>query len=188
MICMVAGDVVYSINPIIFIVGYIGCCITGMLMSSRSDNPVISFIGYNLVVLPIGFVVSVTVSAYGGTGSAVVLQAFLYTALITFVMIGLASVAPEFFSKLGGILFAALLGLIICELVVFFLGIDQRITAWIGAGIFSLYIGYDFWRAQEYPKTVDNAVDSALDIYLDIINLFLRLLEILGRGNRRGRN
>jgi FtsH-binding integral membrane protein len=37
------------------------------------------------------------------------------------------------------------------------------------------------YRAQRYPKTADNAVDCAVDIYLDIINLFLRLLRILGR-------
>ena len=32
-----------------------------------------------------------------------------------------------------------------------------------------------------YPKTVDNAVDCALDIYLDIINIFIRLLALLSR-------
>ena len=39
-----------------------------------------------------------------------------------------------------------------------------------------------------YPKTLDNAVDSALDIYLDVINLFLRILRILGsRGGSSSR-
>ncbi|MCR5192464.1 MAG: Bax inhibitor-1 family protein, partial [Bacteroidales bacterium] len=47
--------------------------------------------------------------------------------------------------------------------------------------LFSGYIGYDVAKSQAYPKTLDNAVDSALDIYLDIINLFIRLLSILGR-------
>lgn len=53
----------------------------------------------------------------------------------------------------------------------------------VAAAIFSLYIGYDWVKAQMYVKTVDNAVDSALDIYLDIINLFLQLLRILGSKN-----
>ena len=40
---------------------------------------------------------------------------------------------------------------------------------------------FDDWaKAQEKPKTLDNAVDSAVDLYLDIINLFVRLL---GKGN-----
>ena len=49
------------------------------------------------------------------------------------------------------------------------------------AGVFSLYIGFDVWRSQQFPKTVDNAVDCALDIYLDLANLFIRLLSILAR-------
>ena len=46
----------------------------------------------------------------------------------------------------------------------------------------------DFHRSQMYPKTLDNAVDSALDIYLDVINLFLKVLRILAKakgGSRR---
>ncbi|KGK42996.1 hypothetical protein LH51_02440, partial [Nitrincola sp. A-D6] len=33
----------------------------------------------------------------------------------------------------------------------------------------------------QIPKTLDNAVDSAAALYMDIINLFLRILRILGR-------
>nr|MCR4832572.1 Bax inhibitor-1 family protein [Butyrivibrio sp.] len=82
----------------------------------------------------------------------------------------------------GGILFGCLIGLVIVELVLLILGVPQSILTWAGVGIFALYIGYDYWKAQQYPKTVDNAIDSALDIYLDIINLFLRILRILGGG------
>ena len=48
--------------------------------------------------------------------------------------------------------------------------------------IFSLYIGYDWSRACSYEPTLDNAIDSACDLYLDIINVFLALLRILNRG------
>jgi FtsH-binding integral membrane protein len=34
------------------------------------------------------------------------------------------------------------------------------------------------YRATALPKTYDNAVDLCIDFYLDIINLFLDLLEI----------
>ncbi len=43
------------------------------------------------------------------------------------------------------------------------------------------YIGYDWGRANQIPKTMDNAVDSAAALYMDIINLFLRILRIMGR-------
>jgi FtsH-binding integral membrane protein len=51
---------------------------------------------------------------------------------------------------------------------------------WAGAGIFSLYIGFDWYRATEVPKTLNNAVSIALDLYLDVVNLFLIFLRIEG--------
>ncbi len=50
--------------------------------------------------------------------------------------------------------------------------------------LFCGYIGYDWARANQIPKTVDNAIDSAAALYMDIINLFLRILRIMGRSRR----
>ena len=170
-----------SVNPIVFIIGYFVICFLGILIAAKSDTPLISFIGYNLVCLPIGVVVSACVYAYGGLGCELVQQAFLITCVITGIMV-IASVAfPDFFSKLGGTLLVVLICLIITEIVLLILGIDQIVTSWIAAILFSLYIGYDIHRSQQFPPSVDNAVDCALDIYLDIINLFLRILRILGK-------
>jgi len=182
IMCATCVDFVLGLNPIIFIIGYFACALLGTFISAKSDNPLISFLGYNLVVLPIGLVVTEAVYYYGGLDSFVVLEAFVYTACITCIMICLSILMPDFFSKLGGILFGCLIGLIVVEVVLLIFGVSQSITTWAGVLIFSLYIGYDYWKAQQYPKTVDNAIDSALDIYLDIINLFLRLLRILGGG------
>jgi FtsH-binding integral membrane protein len=49
------------------------------------------------------------------------------------------------------------------------------------ATLFSLYIAFDWARANKYPKTVNNAIASAFDIYYDIVNLFLRVLSIMGK-------
>ena len=179
-------------NPIYAIylfIGYVVCSIVGVLMSSKSKSPVISFIGYNLVVVPIGLVLSLMINAYteGGAGD-IVLQAIVYTAVITGCMIVLSIAFPNFFSGLGKLLLGCLIGLIIAGLLSMFLfpGAYNIIT-WVGAVIFALYIGYDYWRAQQFPKTLDNAIDCSLDIYLDIINLFIRILRILGSkgGSRR---
>ena len=182
LMCYFIGDKLNDISPIPFIIGYFVCCITGILLSTKSTNPFISFIGYNLVVIPIGIVVSMSVSTYVNEGFGdILLPAIVYTAAATAGMIVLSITFPQFFSKLGGILFGALLGLVIAEIVtmIFFGNAFTNVYAWIGIVIFSLYIGYDYWKAQEYPKTLDNAVDSALDLYLDIINLFLKILQIL---------
>ena len=196
IICVTLGNrltlTVYK-DPMValyLIIGYVVCSIVGVLMSSKSKSPVISFIGYNLVVVPIGLVLSLTVSAYVRAGAGdIVLQAIVYTAIATGCMIVLSIAFPDFFSGLGKVLFGCLIGLVLAGLISIFLFPGAyNIVTWVGAVIFALYIGYDFWRAQQFPKTLDNAIDCSLDIYLDIINLFIRILRILGsRGGSRRR-
>ena len=125
--------------------------------------------------------IAMAVNIYGGISSSVVRDAFLYTLLISLGMVALSMIVPNLFAKLGGALLGCLFGLIICEVALLIFHVDQVVTDWIAAGLFSLYIGYDIYRSQQFPKTVDNAVDSALDIYLDIANLFLRILRIMGK-------
>ncbi len=181
LLCFIVGSVYDYINPILFTVLYVVCAFAGILIAGKSDKPLISFLGYNMVVVPFGLVISTLVDAYGGPYSELVAYAFLYTLVITLGMTGAAMAFPNLFAKLGGALLGILIGLILCEVLLLIIGADQTVTDWIAAGLFSLYIGYDIYRAQQFAKTVDNAVDSALDIYLDIANLFIRLLQILAK-------
>ena len=181
VLCYTVGDVYRYLSPGLFLVLYLVCAFAGVMIAGKSRNPGISFLGYNLVVVPFGLVISTLVEAYGGVSSGLVADAFTYTLLISLGMMGAALAFPQLFQKLGGALLGCLVGLVLCEIVLLILGVDQRLSDWLAAGLFSLYIGYDVYRSQQFVKTVDNAVDSALDIYLDIANLFIRLLEILGR-------
>ena len=183
LLCTYAYEFVLRFPPLLFLVLYLVCCFSGIMMAAKSKNPGISFLGYNLVVVPFGLVIAVFVQDYGGIGAEVVRDAFVYTMLITFGMAALSVIAPGFFDKIGGALLGCLIGLILCELVLLLFRVNQYVTDWIAAGLFSLYIGYDIHRSQQFPKTADNAVDCALDIYLDVANLFIRLLSILGRKN-----
>jgi FtsH-binding integral membrane protein len=89
---------------------------------------------------------------------------------------------PGFFRSIARGLFIALICTIIVELVmVFVFKMHHEIIDWIVVLIFCGYIGYDWARANAIPKTVDNAIDSAASLYIDIINLFLRLVRIMGR-------
>ena len=181
ILCAYVGDVYRYISPGVFFVLYIVCAFGGIMLADRSRNPAISFLGYNLVVLPLGLVVSTLVQEYGGLDSQIVRDAFMYTLVVTLGMLGIEMMFPSFFEKLGGALLGCLIALIICELVLLLLRIPQNVTDWIAAGIFSLYIAFDIHRSQKFPKTLDNAVDCALDIYLDIANLFIRILRSMGR-------
>ena len=184
-ICYAVKDALLYVNPFVVFIGYAACCLCGILISSKSKSAVVSFLGYNLVVVPLGLVISGAVYLYAQADPSIVIQAFVITLLITGFMVAFSVYKPDLFEKIGGVLLGCLGGLIIAELILLIFHVNQVATAWIGAVLFSFYIGYDFHKAQAYPKTLDNAVDSALDIYLDVINLFLRILQILA-SNRGG--
>lgn len=153
------------------------CGIAGVIIALKNDEPLVSFLGYNMLVIPFGLILSIVVQQYSPT---VIFEAFLLTAIIMMVMIIAATIKPEWFEGMGPILFTALIGLVIAEVICLFLGIFPLWISAISAGVFSCYIGYDWMCAQSGPKTLDAAIDSALSIYLDIINLFLDLLKIVG--------
>lgn len=163
----------------LFLIGYFASCFFGVYLYNKSGNPVVSFIGYNFVVVPLGLVVNLVVSRYD---SALVLDAVRITGTVTFLMMLFGSMFPAFFQRISGALTISLLIVIVVELVeIFLLGIHHGSIDWIVALIFCGYIGYDWGRANSIPKTLDNAIDGAAALYMDIINLFLRVLRILGR-------
>jgi FtsH-binding integral membrane protein len=179
LMCTYLTDVFLQWNFIAVIIGYFVSCLIGISMVHRSKSAVISFIGYNFIVLPIGVVLSLALTAYE---PGLIQRAVVITAGVTAIMIILGSVYPKFFLSLGTTLFIALASVIVIELIMIFLfHTDSTFIDWIVVLIFCGYIGYDWSVANQYQKTVDNAVDSAADLYLDIINLFLRILRILGR-------
>ncbi|MCH1932778.1 hypothetical protein L9G16_21790, partial [Shewanella sp. A25] len=59
MVQTIDPESILSLHPLVFFGGYFVCCFLGIAMFSKSDNPVISFIGYNLVVIPFGLVINV---------------------------------------------------------------------------------------------------------------------------------
>ena len=171
------GDMFASMDYEILLFGYFVCCVIGVLIT-RSDSPITSFIGYNLIVVPIGAVLSVLLPYYN---SQDILSAIAVTSAVVAIMTTIAITAPQFFTKLGPTLFVTLLIAIVAELAATFVGYGGGIFNWLFIVIFTLYVGYDWHKAQMYPKTLDNAIDSSLEIYLDIINLFVRLLSIFSR-------
>lgn len=182
MVKNIPVSVITGIDIRLFLLGYFVSCFAGVWLFNSSKNAVYSFLGYNLVVVPFGFVINVVVGRYD---ASLVLEAMRITGTVTAAMMVLGSLFPAFFRRIRGALTAALLVVIIVELVdVFILHKEHGIIDYIVVLIFCGYVGYDWGRANSIPKTLDNAVDSAAALYMDIINLFLRILKILGRRRR----
>ena len=170
-------------NAGVFTLFYFIVASIGILIFKKSSNPVVSFIGYNLLVLPIGLLLSI---ALYGIDSSLVGTAILLTGIITLAMMTLGVMFPKAFEKIASALGIALVLTIVVELIVFFVtGGELAIINYIVVLLFCGYIGYDWGKANSMPKTVDNAIDGAAAIYLDIINLFLRILIILSKNRRK---
>lgn len=179
MVGSIPVESITAIDPWGFFIGYFASCFFGIYLFSNSSNPMVSFIGYNFVVVPFGLIINLVVARYD---PSLVLSAIKVTGLVTSMMMLLGTIFPAFFKRIAGALTVALLAVIVIELFqIFVLGIHQEWIDWAVVFIFCGYIGYDWGRANQIPKTIDNAVDSAAALYMDIINLFLRILRIMGR-------
>lgn len=177
LLVFISRPLVEAIDPLIMLIGYLVCAFAGAIIANKSKNPVVSFVGYNLIVIPIGLILAIILPSYD---SGKIILAAVLTGIVTLIMMLLAVTFPNFFSKLGLTLFLGVAICLIVEILATFL-FDYRgdIFNWLFVGLFSLYVGYDWHKAQTYSKTMDNAIDSAIDLYLDIINIFLRILDLL---------
>lgn len=85
-------------------------------------------------------------------------------------------------SWLGIILFLSLFMLIIVSLITMFVGnytAYQKVFASVSLVIFLLYIIYDTNKILlKYQNTTDFCITGALDYYLDILNIFLDVLQL----------
>jgi len=168
-----------QINIWVLLLGYFAMCFIGILLFTKSKTPIVSFIGYNFVVVPFGVIINLVVTQYD---SSLVVDAMKVTGLVTVIMMILGTLFPRFFERISRVLLIALGGVIIVELVeILIFNVHHGIIDWIVVLIFCGYVGLDWGRANNIPKTVDNAIDSAASLYMDIINLFLRILSIMGR-------
>ena len=166
-----------NMNPVLMIVLYFVLAIAGTIISARSDRPIISFLGYNMVVVPLGMVLSVCLV---GQSAVSILNAAIVTTLVTLVMMLLGWFFPKAFLSMGRALGIALIAVIVIELVCGLIFKLYMPTFWdvLVALIFCGYIGYDWAKAQQQPHTLDNAIDACVGLYLDIVNLFIRVVSV----------
>jgi FtsH-binding integral membrane protein len=168
-----------------FYIGVLVLAIAGIFISFTSDNPVISFIGFMLVAVPFGLMVGHVVAMYT---TASIVRVFFVTTSVVVVLGIVGAVIPDSLDGWGSWLLGGLVALLVSSFLLpvaafFGLPIDKALT-WmdvIGVVLFSGYVIYDWNRAMRVPYTMDNAIDCAVAVYLDFVNLFLRLLRLTGK-------
>lgn len=168
-------------NPLLFtlltLVGSFGGIIVMNIARAR-ENLSLGMIGYTVFTLTFGFTTSMVLSMYS---LDTITAAFTATAGIM-VVFGAAGIAfPRFFERLMPICALGLLAVIVVEFALMLFGVQQSLTDIAVIVLFCGFIGYDVHRASTAVPTLSNAVWYAIELYLDIINVFLRLLQLFGR-------
>lgn len=128
-----------------------------------------------------GFFLGPILQVAGGlrNGGQLIALAGGMTAVILFTMAGIATVTKKDFSFLGKFLFIGLILMIVASLANLFFQIPalQLTLSAVGVLIFSAYILYDVSNIIHGGET--NYVMATVNLYLDIYNIFVSLLNLL---------
>lgn len=153
----------------------------------KKNNVLLAGILYTAYSYLTGVMCSIIFLAYTGTS---VFSVFLITAAMFAVMCFIGFVTKKDLSGVGSICIMGLVGIIIASLVNMFWirsdGMDFVISI-IGIVIFVGLTAYDMQKIKEMAYSSDETRENALalfgafQLYLDFINLFLKLLRVLGK-------
>lgn len=149
-------------------------------------NPITTKILYIVFSLITGITFSAIFVTYKVSS---IMFIFLLTALIFGILAFYGFITKRDLTKLGAILLVSLIVIIIASLLNVFLlkssSLDLGLTI-LGILVFTLYIAYDVNRVKLMMDAVGEekaAVYGAFQLYLDFINLFIRLLQLFGKRN-----
>lgn len=134
---------------------------------------------YVIFTLITGLTLAPVLNHLIGTGQTnVILQAFLGTAVVVGGLTLYTLITKRNFMKFSTILFWILIALVVVSIINIFLGssIFSLIISYVTVVLFSFYI---IVNTQEVLYTDIDPIIAALGIYLDILNIFVALLNIL---------
>lgn len=174
----------YAFLIVIIIEFAIVIFLSARITKMKPATAIVSFIIYSAVS---GLTFSTIFVTYD-LGS--IMYVFLLTAGIFAVFAFLGAVTKVDLSKIGVYLFIGLIAIIVCGLINLFMNNStfDLIVSCIAIAIFVGYTAYDvqqILKMQEFNVLPEDnlAIYGALELYLDFINLFLRLLQLFGRSD-----
>lgn len=117
-----------------------------------------------------------------------IIYVFIVTSIMFAIMALIGHKTTIDITKIGTILLVGLLGIIIASLINLFIGsssFDIMICI-VGVIIFTIYIAYDVQVIKSQLETIEEdrlVIYGALQLYLDFINIFLKILRLFGKRN-----
>jgi modulator of FtsH protease len=168
--------------------GTIACFVgLGMLFIMRAvrRNPAVALLWFYAFAFVEGVGLAPTIMRYAAIdGPDVVVSAAATTGFGMLVLGGVAFTFSIDWRRFQGIAFGALILLVLVGLAsLFFHFLQPGTYAWATLGVFTLITLVDFSRIRAGGDGL-TAVDLAVSIYLDAINIFLALLQLFGMRSR----
>jgi FtsH-binding integral membrane protein len=175
-------------NPLVFEILLIVCLVASLcwLMCVQKQYPLnmcALAVFITFMSIDVGFICAVYYEA--GYGNLILISV-LITAVIFIGLSAYAWLSESDFSYMGGFLFAALIGLIFLGIVQLFVHVKWLYIAYCALGVlvFSGYIIFDTWKIKT-KLGPDDSVHASIMLYLDLVNLFLMILQLLAAAKRR---
>lgn len=186
-----ALDLIYSTPymPMIFLFIQIGVVVAlvARLRKISSSTATMLFLVYAALT---GVTFSVIALAYTG---ATIALAFGVTVVYFGSLVVIGYTTKMNLLRFGPLIFTALIALIICEFVLMLMGqpAESMLFAAIGLIIFTALTAYDVQKMKAlYEQNQGDeamlkklSIYSALELYLDFINIFIYILRFLGNKN-----
>jgi modulator of FtsH protease len=164
-----------------FVAGF--ACLIGLNIASARDRQQLSItllFGFGLLL---GLALGPTINAYAKADPSAVWQAAEATGAFVAALGAIGYATRRDLSSWARALFWALASLIVFGIVAIFVSIPHASLIWAVAGlvIFAGYTIFDFNRLRR--AGIRDAVPIASSILLDILNVFLLLLQVLGNAS-----
>ena len=155
------------------------------IMSAARRNPQVALLWFYAFTFVEGVGLAPIIMRYVNiSGPEVVVNAAATTGFGMLVLGGVAFTFSIDWRRFQGLAFGALLVLVLVGLVsMFFHFLQPGVYAWATLGIFTLITLIDFSRIRAGGDGL-TAVDLAVSIYLDTINIFIALLQLFGMRSR----
>lgn len=181
VVTAIGAYVFRGVSPVVGLVAMIAGFVLLFVMQAVRRNQQTALLLFYLFTFLWGIGLAPTITRYvTAIGPDVVVDAAATTAL-GMMCLGLVAYTFSFdWRRLSSLAFGALIALIIVGLISLFLHfIQPAVYDWMVLGVFTLLTLVDFSRIRAGGGGA-TAVDLAISIYLDAINIFIALLELIG--------
>ena len=186
LITALAAYLFRSVSPGVGTMAMIGGLVLIFIMQATRRTPQVALLWFYAFTFLMGIGIAPTITRYVvAFGPEVVVNAAATTGFGMLVLGGVAFVFSVDWRRFQGIAVGLLIALVVVGIISIFVHFIQPTTySWLTLGVFTLITLVDFSRIRAGGDGL-TAVDLAVSIYLDALNIFIALLQLFGARSSR---